>query len=504
MIQSCRLLIVSAAILLASISVLPAQDSSNEKLAAYQQKLKALVEHPRFDSALFGVKVESLDTGKVIYENAADKFLKPASNTKLYTGALALDRLGPDYRIRTSFYASEPVDESGTIKGDLIVYGRGDPSLSHRFNNGDYTKAFDKLVNALVNAGIKRIRGDLVGDESFFRSAPYGANWSWEDFQYYYGAEVSALTLQENVVDIVFTAGKNIGDPVTITTKPDTDYLIFFNRTETVAEGGRRSINVYRPVDQRVVYVTGTLPIGSTTEDAVAVYQAPRWFVYALKQALEKRGIRVEGGLRTINWLDRETDPFDASRYVEVAHIESAPMSEMVINMMKPSQNLYAHLLLLQVAENARTQENRRMNSENLGLVEMRKFLTEAGIDPRDVLIEEGSGLSRSGLVKPNATIQLLKYMNKHRYADVFVKSLPIAGVDGTLRSRFKGTPAEKNLRAKTGTLRYVNSLSGYVTTLAGERLVFSIMLNNFTGSGRTYTDELGGLLATLDVKTSE
>ena len=448
--------------------------------------------------------MESLDTGKVIYEQHAEKLLKPASNAKIYSGALALDRLGPDYRIRTSFYSKSKSDKSGTLRGDLLVYGRGDPSFSHRFNDGDYSKALDQLADAVVKAGIKRIKGDLIGDDSFFRGPHYGSSWTWDDLQYYYGAEVSALTLQENVADLIFRPGEKIGDPVKITTKPQTDYLTFINRAKTVAKGGARSIRLHRPVGENVVYVWGSLPLGDAPyEDAVAVGDATRWFVTLLKEALAKRGVKVSGNLRTVNWLDREADPLDVTRLVEVANIESKPMSEIVIHMMKPSQNLYAHLLLLQVGEKVRTTESQRFHSDDLGLMELGKFLSEAGVKKGDVLLDEGSGLSRSCLLKPAASVQLLKHMHQHRYADAFAASLPVAGVDGTLRSRFKGTPAEKNLRAKTGTIRYVNSLSGYVTTLAGEKLVFSVMLNAYNGSdGRTHSDAIAGMLATLAVRT--
>ncbi len=505
----CRVFSLCAILLLTSFDVLYAEETTNaaagDKLAAFQQKLKGLVENPRFDAAMFGVKVESLDSGKVIYENAANKLLKPASNAKIYTASLALDRLGPDYKIRTSFYTAKPLTKSGLIDGDLIVYGRGDPSFSHRFNDGDYTKAFAQLADAVAKTGTKRIKGNLVADDSFFRGAPYGSNWSWEDFQAYYGAEVSSLTLQENVVDLMFLPGENIGDTIRIQTKPESDYLIFFNRATTVAAGGRPDINVYRPVDQRIVYISGTLPLEGKAEDSVAVHNASLWFVHSLRNALLDRGIKVDGELQTMNWLDRETNPFIASNYTEIAHIESRPMAELVKQMMKPSQNLYAQLLLLQVAEKVRTPEQKNATSESVGLKEMKKFLSEVGIPNGDVLLEEGSGLSRGALLKPAATVHLLKHMNKHAHAAAFFDSLPIAGVDGTLRSRMKGTPAEGNLRAKTGTLSYVNALSGFVTTAAGEKLVFSIMLNNFAGAdGRSYTDQLGGTLATLDVKTGE
>jgi D-alanyl-D-alanine carboxypeptidase/D-alanyl-D-alanine-endopeptidase (penicillin-binding protein 4) len=475
-----------------------------ESLSDFQQKLTSFVSHPRFAAALLGVKVESLDTGKLVFEHNSTKLLKPASNAKIYSGALALDRLGPDFKIRTSFYATSPVSRYGTVKGDVIVYGRGDPSFSHRFNSGDYQKAIDQLCDALINAGVKSIKGDLIGDESYFRGPRFGTGWSWDDLQYYYGAEVSALTLQENVVDLEFHPGDAIGAPVKITAKPPYPYLIFSNRTETVATNGKRSVQVYRPIDENVVYISGTLPMGdSALEESVAVHDAPRWFVTILRDALKKRGVKVSGKIRTANWLTRETDPLNYGRLTEIAYIESKPMAEIVKNMMKPSQNLYAHLLLLQVAEKVRTQETKRMNSDDLGLAEMKKFLGEAGIDSGDVLLEEGSGLSRGCLLKPAASVALLKYMRKHRYASTFIDSLPIAGVDGTLRSRFKGTPAENNLKAKTGTIRYVNSLSGYMTNKAGENLVFSIMLNNYSGGdGRTQSDGLAAMIAGMEATT--
>ncbi len=318
--------------------------------------------------------------------------------------------------------------------------------------------------------------------------------------QEYYGAEVSALTFQENVVDLVFKPGAKKGEPCQIITKPETTYLTFINRTKTVAKDGRRNIDLYRPVAENVVYVSGSLPLGETnSEGSIAVHKPALWFVTMLRDALTKRGVEVSGKLRSVNWLDREADPIDLEKLTEVAFIESRPMAEIVKGMMKPSQNLYAHMLLLQVGEKTRTDENAKENSDDAGLGEMKKFLSEAGIKKGDVLLEEGSGLSRGCLLKPAASVELLKYMNKHRYAQAFYDSLPIAGVDGTLRSRFKGTAAEKNIHAKTGTIRYVNSISGYVTTAAKEKLVFSIMLNAYNGSdGRTYTDGIAAMLADL------
>ncbi len=474
-------------------------NSASETLPAFQERLKSAATNPRFSAAMLGVKVESLDTGKVIYEQNAGKLLKPASNGKIYTAAMALDRFGPDYKIRTSFYVDAKPDAAGNLSGDLIVYGRGDPSFSHRFNDGDYKKAIDQLADAVAKAGIKTVQGNLVGDESFFHGSRFGDGWAIDDMQYYYGAEASALTLQENTVDLFFKAGDKIGDPIKISIKPETKYLTFENRTATVAKGSRGAVDVYRPVDGNGVYLHGSLPIGGSAEDSVAVYDAPLWFITTLRDALAQRGIKISGKLKTVNWLDREVAPIDFSKMTEVAFIESPPMAEIIKNMMKPSQNLYAHLLLMQVGEKIRSAQTLRSNSDSLGLAELKKFCGEAGIERGAVLMDEGSGLSRSCLVKPAATVQLLKFMSKHRYAAVFFDAFPIAGVDGTLRSRFKGTAAENNLRAKTGTIRYVNALSGYVTSKAGEHLVFSIMLNAYSGGdGRAQSDGLAAMFAEL------
>ena len=161
-------------------------------LAELQTRINDHVGQPRFASALWGVKIVSLDSGKALFEHNAGKLLKPASNAKLFSGALALDRLGPDYRIETSFYAVARPDSDGTLHGNLIAYGRGDPCLAARFNNGDYGKSLEAIVAAAVTTGVKRIEGDLIGDESYFRGPPYGSSWTWDGLQNYYGAEVSA------------------------------------------------------------------------------------------------------------------------------------------------------------------------------------------------------------------------------------------------------------------------------------------------------------------------
>ena len=471
-------------------------------LAALRSNLTARVEHPRLAAAQLGVKVVSLDTGKTLFEHDAGKLLKPASNAKLYTGALALDRLGPQSRIRTSCYAAAEPDADGTLAGDLTIFGRGDFSMAARFHGGDNTKSLEPLVNALAAAGVKRVTGDLVGDESFFRGPPFGSAWTWDDLNYSYGAEVSALTHEDNVVDLVFKPAA-LGQPVTFTAKPATQFLQFINRTTTVTNGGKRSIELYRPLAQNTVYLHGSLPADDKgMADAMPVPRPALWFVTQLREALAQRGITVAGQLRARDWLAAEAAPVDYGKQVEIAFTESRPISELVTQMMKPSQNLYAQLLLLQVG--ARTHKPGQ-TTEEAGLAELQKFLAEAGVKRGEVLLEEGSGLSRGCLLMPEATVQLLRHMDKHPAAAAYRAALPVAGVDGSLKSRFTGTAAARNVLAKTGSLRYVNSLSGHVTTAAKERLVFSFMLNAYTGtavSGREVIDELAVLLANFSGKS--
>ena len=467
-------------------------------LAVFQARLSNHLAQARFAPATWGVKVVSLDSGRMLFEHNAGKLLKPASNNKLFTGALALDRLGPDFRIKTSLHAAARPDEAGVLRGDLLVYGRGDPSFASRFPGKGGTNLLASLVETLVTADVKRIEGDLVGDESYFQGPPLGATWAWDDLQYYYGAEVSALTAQENVVDLVLRPGARPGDPCRVELSPRTTYLAFSNRTETMATGVT-TVQLYRPVGENVVYLSGRMATNAPPQvDAVAVHDPARWFLTLFQEALAQRGISVSGGCRTVNWLDRQIDPVAWPHLVELASTDSAPIGDIVKRMMKPSQNLYAQLLLLQVGVREAKSAGRGLTTEEAGLIAMNKFLAEAGVRKGDALLEEGSGLSRGALVAPDAIVALLRFMDQHRHAAVFRDSLPIAGVDGTLRRRFKDTPAAEKLLAKTGTLRHVTALSGYVTTKAGERLAFAILLNNHDGetSGRAAVDALAVMLA--------
>lgn len=468
-------------------------------IAALQRKLTEHLSQPRFNPATWGIKIISLDSGKTLFETNAHELLKPASNAKVFSGALALDVLGPDYRIKTSLLSGSTPNTSGVLKGDLIIYGRGDPTFAARFRDNSYTNLFAPLLDAFRKAGIKEVQGDLIGDDTFFTGPPFGASWAWDDLQYYYGAEVSALTYQDNVIDL-FIKPTSLGKPCEISLKPETAYLEMINRTRTTATNVRPSISVTRPLGERRAYITGSLPLNhGTSVDAVTVPKPALWFIASLREALERDGIRIKGQLRYRSLPEHSR--LNPANYKELAFAESSPVGEIVARMLKPSQNLYAQLLLLQVGAQSKV---RAAETENAGIAELRAFLKRAGIDPNEVLMDEGSGLSRAALVTPNAMVSLHQVMSRHPHGRLYRDALPGPG-EGTLRARFRDLAAA-NLRAKTGTIRFVNTLSGYIDSAAGEHLAFAILLNaydnNSSTSSRDEIDFIIRLLAALSEKS--
>lgn len=492
-----------------SISEQASATNAPRSVPELQQRLQAVIDDPLYATALWGAKVVSLDTGSTLFEHNAGKLFSPASNCKLYTVALGLHRLGADYRIKTSVYARSTPDASGVLAGDLVVFGRGDPTIKSAGTSA--TAALQPLVNLVTNAGIKRIRGRLIADESYFRGPEFGSGWSWDDQHYYYGAEISALTVQDNLLVMTVRPGAEPGAPCEITFNPPMPFMRVHNRTTTGDTNASRTISFYRQPSRNILYVSGRLPLGGKVfTDDVPVHDPARMFVELFAEALERNGVSVEGSRTMIDWLDRQQTPANWPEWVELGRIESPPLKDIAAKVQKPSQNLYTDLLLAHVGERSRNSGTpASKSSEELGVAEMTKFLTEAGIGRGQYFIEEGSGLSRDNLVTPSATIALLKFMSTHKDFEAYKTALPIAGVDGTLRNRMKDTAAAGNVRAKTGSLRWASSLSGYVTTAAGENLAFSFMVNRYhpaepARSSRADLDTLTVLLANFAGKSAE
>jgi D-alanyl-D-alanine carboxypeptidase/D-alanyl-D-alanine-endopeptidase (penicillin-binding protein 4) len=515
-------------------------------LEVLRARIADVLARPELAPARFAIKVASLDSGAVLFEEDAGKLMMPASNMKLYTIAAALDRLGPDFHFVTSVYADERPDAKGRIKGDLTVYGRGDPSFATRFaGNGDYFKGINELAARVAAAGVKRVDGNLVGDESYFTGPALGYGWEWDDLQWYYGAPISALTVNDNCVDIFVKPGAREGAAGVVTAGPAflgfpiiysgavddqsarrTDSpLAVVNRTVTASRGTKSAITFERPLGQNYVEVGGSIPLGDAGwTDSITTARPALMFASMLRAALERQGVQIKGRTQAIDARQRELMklPWDATKLIEIARRESPPFSEVAAQTLKPSQNLYTELILRTLgrqappplppppaqtdaaqgaAQPAPTPDRR--TSAQLGSAVVRQFLREAGVrDVEHLSLMDGSGLARQDLISAESTVALLTHMSRHRYAQVFRDALPVAGVDGTLRGRFKGPPAAGNLRAKTGTLSNVSSLSGYVTSAAGERLVFSMMVNHYTDERVRSTnlmDQIAVLLASFE-----
>ena len=463
-------------------------------LSELQTKITEILAKPELAPAMVGVKVVSLDTGRIIFEENAHKLLRPASNMKLYTVATALDRLSPDYRFTTSVYASTKPDASGLVRGNLTIYGRGDPSIAARFNNGDYFKGIDELANRIVAAGVKRVEGDLIGDETYFVGPKHGSGWTWEDLTWYYGAEVTPLTVNDNALDLFVKPGPAVGQPALITTGPPDPLLTIVNKVTTSEKGVRRDISIHRGLGENTITIKGSIPLedkGYT--GGIGISHAALLFVYLLRTSLVQKGVVITGKSRTTGEISQPamfgdvpiafTTGVPGPFANEIATLQSPPFSVIAAQTLKPSQNLYTELILRTLGKSTpppATMTELSQTSENLGLEAVKSFLKTAGIRPEALVLDDGSGLSRSDMITADATVQLLTFMSRHRYANVFRDALPIAGVDGTLRTRMRGTAAENNLRAKTGSLSSAASLGGYVTTAAGERLAFTIMVNNY------------------------
>jgi serine-type D-Ala-D-Ala carboxypeptidase/endopeptidase (penicillin-binding protein 4) len=468
-------------------------------LARLRDKIAAHLAQPRFSGALWGVKIVSLDTGKTLFESHADRLLSPASNCKMFTGALAFDRFGGDYRISTPIYATAKPNRSGTIRGDVIIVGHGDPTWNARRFGTNFWDIFEPFVSALTNAGVRRVTGDLIADATFFHGEPTGSSLTVDDFQNGECPYISALTINDGLAQVRVTPGADVGAPCRLTRlQPDAD-RVFSNSAVTVSSNGAQHIEYYMPFGGKMIYVFGQLPLGDGSERLdIPDLEPARWFGVALKDALARHGIKISGRVRSISWPQNFV--VDTNRTVKLGEVLSPPLREIVRLYLKPSQNLENDTVLAHVGETTRTSETPPWRtSEELGLAALHQFLVTNGLPANEVLFDEGSGLSNNNLATANSMVALLQFVATNRWARDFENALPIAGEDGTLRRRMTNAPAAGNVHAKTGTLHWANALSGCVTTAAGEKLAFSLMLNRYDPPpDRKRTDELDDIAVML------
>jgi serine-type D-Ala-D-Ala carboxypeptidase/endopeptidase (penicillin-binding protein 4) len=455
-------------------------------------QLNQFLSAPRFAHATWGIDVQEAESHRVWFATNQHRTFIPASNAKLFTAALVLDQLGGDHRFETELLAHARPDRSGTLKGPLVVRGKGDFSWSARFHDGNPEAALDPLIRAIQQTGLHRIDGDLVADCTWFRGPPWGQGWAWDDLQHPIGAEVSALCVHDNSLSLLLTPGQRPGAPCQITPSPFITYVSFKNHLITGPQNSPPRFTVYRAPGQLEVWLFGQIPPNGSGQIAnVSVPNPTRWFLELLRDRLAREGIKVRGRLRVVERPAQDPSDQELAALQPIGRLFSPPLRELITPMMKDSQNLHAQSLLQQMgafqpsANTAQPAASPQITTDR-ALNALRTFATRANIPSPELQLRDGAGLSRQSRVSPAAVVQLLQFMASHPEHHAFWDSLPIAGVDGTLRLRFQQTPAHGILRAKTGTLSDVQALSGAVANRAGSRLLFSILLNGFTPDENT------------------
>ena len=509
------------------------------------KEISTILEQPPLDRAHWGIDVVELDTGKQIYSQNPDQLFLPASNAKIFTTAAALAMAGPDYRFRTTVEAEGSLDDHGRLQGNLVIVGRGDPNISGRVlpyslktqRTQPHTQILEEMADQVAQSGLKRVDGDLIGDDTYYAFERYAEGWALDDLQWSDGAPVSALTFNDNVVFLNILPGPLLGDKALIGVEPETGYYELDNRIVTSSAGSARKIGIHRDPGSKKIVLWGSLPQGDTGVKETLSIEDPAEFVAQLfRTLLERRGITVHGTTRARHGegaqfftpqalpppvpANPESNPSVASAPSASASTpsaeatpspaqlqQSAPSAETaspsankvlaehfsipflddirVTN--KTSQNLHAELALRLVGK-----LRGYGGSFEGGTAGVRQFLVQAGLKDDEFTFLDGSGLSRRDLVTPSAAVELLVYASHQPWGAAFEESLPVSGLDGSLADRFLNTPAAGLIHAKTGSLSHVNALSGYGQTQTGKRFAFSIFCNN-------YNQPSGKVLAAID-----
>ena len=434
--------------------------STTTPLQRLQADLSAIFVTPEFERSFWSVLVSPADPGDDLYSLNAAKLMMPGSTMKIVTLAAAAELLGWDHQFETQVVSSALIDQ-GVLRGDLVVVGSGDPSISER---GETPGTLRAIARRVREAGIVRIEGGVVGQDDLFDDNGFGDGWTLDNLPYGYSAAVSALEYNEGSVDLVIRAGAATGEPVEIQVRPEGSRLQVDNRLVTVPESGTGMLRLKRLPGTSRVIVEGQIPANAAPFVRTASVDNPTaFFVSAFRDALTAEGIQVHGDAVDID--DFLAKPDLSGARVVVSH-RSPPLRQIAVSMMKVSQNQYAEALLRAIG----------------GRDKAANVLRGWGLANDSYVIADGSGLSRYNYATSEALVRVLRHMrNEPKHAQAFSDSLPVAGRDGPLLRRLAATPAEGRVRAKTGTVDNVRAITGYVDTVGGELLLFAILANNFT-----------------------
>lgn len=424
----------------------------------FYQQIDSILDDSALSACIIGVEVRSLGGGTTLYQRNSGKLFHPASNMKLLTTSTALELLGPDYAFRTLIRSDSSIRD-GVLQGDLRIQGSGDPLLK--------TSDLDSLARGVLQRGISTISGDIVGDVSAFDTLSWGAGWMWDDEPDADEAFISPLTVNDNSVEVIVSPGRRSGDPALVTLSPECRYISVINSGITTFDTLVPHLHVTRDRGSNRIRVVGRIAPHSPGEHFfLSVWKPELYFLTLFRESLQKEGVKVRGVLRTDT----------ASRGMLLAEL-THPLDSVLHQVNKPSDNLAAENLLKTIA----LEKSGRPGSASKGLTAMKEYFATIGIDTSAMVLSDGSGVSFYNQVSPDAIVRLLAKMHGDSVRfKTFYESLPVGGVDGTLKNRFRWTQAERNVRAKTGSLTGASSLSGYVTSADGKLIAFSILCNHF------------------------
>ena len=479
---------------------------------ALAEQIAAILERPSARRAFWGIAVFDLQAGETVFEHNADKLFLPASNAKLFSTALALRRLGPDYRFTTTVVSAAQPDENGTLDGDLRLVGGGDPNFSARIVPYDSRREYGAdrmapvkdLARQIHEAGLRRVRGGIVGDDSRYVRQPYPPGWSYADTLLDYGSPVSALVFNDNTIAVHVTPGRGAGRAARVRRTPPLEYLPLVNRTTTAAARTVAvGLDVRRGAAPGELVLFGGISLRSRGRTFYLNAADPaRYAAAALRKELAAFGIEIAGETRSehllperaANLISRAAPRRAAAHKFVFAKRVSPPLKEAVRIVNKESVNLHAEMLLREAALH-----ERNIAGVEAAIREMRDFLKEAGLAAGEYYLRDGSGLSRHNLVTAGGTVKLLAHMWNSPERKPYLESLPIAGRDGTLDWRFSRSPAKGRILAKTGTMSHVSALSGYAQASGERTFAFSIYANNFgvsTSYARSLIDRIAAAVA--------
>lgn len=447
--------------------------SASPDSARIAARLAAVLDTGALARAHWGIDVRDARTGRVLYGRNAQRLFIPASNLKLVVAAAAAHHLPPDFQYRTRFLATGPVRD-GTLAGDLVVRGEGDPTISGRYHE-TMTVLLQSFADSLRARGITRITGGLIADETAWPYEPVHGDWEVYDVNWWYAARTGPLGFNDNAIDFRVAPG-TVGRPARITWQPETRAFTFRNDTRTIAAGGRATLDFDRVAGTDSIFAYGAIPAdASPNTESFAVRDPAHYFGTVLAEVLARAGVAVAPRVRIVR------PPQAAPEATLLFEHRSPPLPRIIGPVLQTSQNWFAEQLVRTLGR-----EIANEGSWRAGLDVERRFLGDVvGIDSSAFRLRDASGLSGGNLVTPAALATLLVHVQRDARQQIVRDALPVsAAATGSLRQRFQDLPGR--VRAKTGSIRNVDSLSGFLRASSGRELAFSIIVNG-TGipSGR-------------------